>query len=258
MRFPGRDKPTGGHGGTAAGSWSRGSRGGSLAKAVKWGSELRPRDSLGGSGEQPTRDVRAWRNGTRRKKLRDTEGAVRSHGDTRKSTRTARGHARAHNRSPPPRPRAHAPAAHAEALAFRAREATAEPNRSPAREGPPRRAPTKACATGSGSGGRPPRSAPAQPGRAHWREREERRGGGGGEGCVPAVCGLGRGGAGRARGRGRGAYKVALRSGINKPSPARRSNAGAHAQPHRSPPRPLAAAPPAELRPLLPSSLYLG
>lgn len=64
----------------------------------------------------------------------------------------------------------------------------------------------------------------------------------------------GRGGA--SAGRGRGVYKVARRPGINKPRLAPSSDYGTHAHPRHSPPRPLAAEPPAKLRGCFCLSLY--
>lgn len=159
-------------------------------KAVKsgWGAKIL---RLGGSRESPTRDVRAWRDGTQ-ETLRPRWGPWVTQRDTQHML------TREHTDSSP----GHTSTAHAEALAFRGRKATAQPNRSRSSEAPPRRAPTKACATGGGSGGRPARSASAPRVPASWREREERRGGGSGEeGCVPRCAGSGRPGRGE-RGAG--------------------------------------------------------
>lgn len=121
------------------------------------------------------------------------------------SRSVAQGHTEVHSHT---HERAHAhaqdtniPRAHAEAPAFRAREGAAESNGRRGAAGPSRRAPTRVCATGGGSGGRRPRA--AEQSQARRRERGELRGGGRGRGVCPHSQ-LGRGREGRAQGAGAG------------------------------------------------------
>lgn len=158
-------------------------------KAVKagWGAKIL---RLGGNRESPTRDVRAWRDGTQ-ETLRPR--ALGSHRDTKHML------TREHTDSSP----GHTPTAHAEALAFRGRKATAHSRtaagaRRPLPAAPLQRLAQQAAArAGARSALPPPR--PAGPrelagaGRAPGRRES-------GKGCVPAVCGFRKAGAGRARG----------------------------------------------------------
>lgn len=186
-----------GHGVRMAGSCSRGSQGRSRGKAVKRGSGAKIL-RLGGSRESPTRDVRAWRDGTP-ETLRPRWGSSVTQRHTAHAHTRARTCPRASTQTHLQGTRAHRTLG-GFGLASDGGDSPVEPQREPGGPSPPRpykglrnrrrlrRAPAALC------------FGPARPGPAHWREREERRGGGSGKGCVPAVCGFRKAGAGRARG----------------------------------------------------------
>lgn len=147
-------------------------------------------------------------------------GATRSHGDTRKSTRT-RASAPKHTHPRPNGSPVHTRPLHtSRPLPSGRGKGQRCGTAAGTRRAAPRLASTRACATGGGSGWHP-RALPQQ-GQACPREWEELPGGGIGEGAP-------RGGGGARRGgRGRGAYKIAFLPGINKPRLAPSSGCGAH------------------------------
>ena len=148
-------------------------------------------------------------------------GATRSHGDTRKSTRT-RASAPKHTHPRPNGSPVHTRPLHtSRPLPSGGGKGQRCGTAAGTRRAAPRLASTRACATGGGSGWHPQRAAPAGPGAPKGvggaPGRRDRRGSPGGGG-----------GGARRGGRGRGAYKIAFLPGINKPRLAPSSGCGAH------------------------------